>query len=92
MRRRGRRSLSDLFYNTGDMYERTVDESFGFSRQFADTVTEGMLEEERIKNKRLKRDQEKAARNQALQSGDAAASKPAADLSSDAAVEKPAAE
>ncbi|PRY10668.1 hypothetical protein CLV24_11387 [Pontibacter ummariensis] len=64
MRRRGRNFLSDLFYNTGDLNERTVDDSFGFSRQFADTVTEGMLEDERIKRARLKREQERAAHPQ----------------------------
>ncbi|MCJ8166968.1 hypothetical protein MKJ04_19155 [Pontibacter sp. E15-1] len=61
------------------MYEKTVDESFGFSRQFADTVTEGMLEEERIKNRRLKREQEKAAQNQPPQSEGEVQEKPAAE-------------
>ncbi|MEJ8801081.1 hypothetical protein [Pontibacter sp. H249] len=57
-RRSGRDHLSDIFYTTGDMRERTVDESFGFSRGFTDAVSQEMLEEERIARKhRLEKEQ-----------------------------------
>ncbi|MBC5774171.1 hypothetical protein H8S95_08865 [Pontibacter sp. KCTC 32443] len=52
MRRRRLNSLSGLFFNTGERREVTVDDSFGFSRQFADTINEGMMEDERLEHKR----------------------------------------
>lgn len=51
MRRNRRRHITDLFYNTGDLNERTVDESFTFSREFTNTINQEMLEEERIMRK-----------------------------------------
>lgn len=57
-RRSGRDHLSDIFYNTGDMSERTVNESFGFSREFTDATNQEMLEEERLQRKhRLEKEQ-----------------------------------
>ena len=52
MRRRRLNPLSGLFFNTGDRHEATIDESFGFSRQYADTVSEGLMEDERIAHKK----------------------------------------
>ena len=52
MRRRRLNPLSGLFFNTGDRHEATIDESFGFSRQYADTVSEGLMEDERIAHSR----------------------------------------
>jgi hypothetical protein len=57
-RRSGRGHLSDLFYNTGDMNERTVNDSFGFSREFTDRTSQEMLSEERIEMKHKKEEEE----------------------------------
>ncbi|MEJ8757892.1 hypothetical protein WG947_12835 [Pontibacter sp. H259] len=52
MRHRRLNPLSGLFFNTGDRHEQTIDESFGFSRQYRDTVSEGLMEGERLENKK----------------------------------------
>jgi hypothetical protein len=58
-RRSGRDHLSDIFYNTGDMRQRTVDESFGYSREFTDMTRQEMLEGERLQRKhRLEKEQQ----------------------------------
>ena len=53
-RRSGRDHLSDIFYTTGDMSERTVDESFEHSRHYTDVVTQTMLEGERLEQKKAR--------------------------------------
>lgn len=52
MRRHRLNPLTGLFFNTGDRHEPTIDESFGFSRQYRDTVSEGLMEDERLENKK----------------------------------------
>lgn len=51
MRRNRRGHLRDLFFNTGDLNERTVDESTRISRDYTNSLQEQMLEEERLKMK-----------------------------------------
>lgn len=51
MRRPRRSSMSGMFYNTGDLSERTVDESLGFTREFTDRTNQEMLTEERLEKK-----------------------------------------
>ena len=46
--------LTGLFFNTGNRFEKTVDESFDYSRDYIDKVTQVMLEEERKGIKRAK--------------------------------------
>jgi hypothetical protein len=58
-RRSGRGHLSDLFYNTGDMNERTINDSFGFSREFADKTRQEMLSEERIEMKHKREEEQR---------------------------------
>lgn len=55
MRRNRRGHLRDLFFNTGDLNERTVDESTRISRDYANSLQEPLLEEERL---RLKKEEE----------------------------------
>ena len=52
MRRSRLMPLSGLFFNTGDWQEKTVDESFTHSRHYADTVNEGLMEDERLEQKK----------------------------------------
>ena len=52
MRRNRRKPLDGIFYNTGDMNERTVDDSINVSRSYAESLQEPMFEEERIKHKK----------------------------------------
>lgn len=52
MRRNRRRPMDGIFYNTGDMYEKSVSDSINVSRSYTDSLQEPMLEEERIKHKK----------------------------------------
>lgn len=51
MRRTRLSPLTGLFFNTGDRFLRTVDQSFDYSRDYLDKVTQPMLEEERLEHK-----------------------------------------
>ena len=57
MKRRRSSYLSGLFFNTGNYNERTVDQSFAYTRQFADVTNERLLDDERIENKRKQEEQ-----------------------------------
>ncbi|SIQ58862.1 hypothetical protein [Pontibacter lucknowensis] len=59
MRRHRRSYLSGLFFNTGNYDVPTVDTSFGFSRQFTDTVSQGLMDDERVEREHQKEDAEK---------------------------------
>ena len=52
MRRNRRRPMDGLFYNTGDMYERTVNDSINVSRGYTDSLQEQMYEQERMTHKK----------------------------------------
>lgn len=43
--------MTGLFFNTGDRYLKTVDESFDYSRDYLSKVTQPMLENERLAQK-----------------------------------------
>jgi len=51
MRRSRLSPLTGLFFNTGDRFLRTVDQSFDYSRDYIDKVTQPMLENERLEHK-----------------------------------------
>lgn len=63
MRRNRRRPLDGIFYNTGDMNERTVDESINVSRSYAESLQEPMFEEERIKHKKEEEEKNRLRQN-----------------------------
>lgn len=71
MRRRRESFLSGLFFNTGNYNLPTVNDSFGYSRQFIDTVNQEMLAEERIEM-----EHKKAAAHEAEEHKDEQADKP----------------
>ncbi|WP_242920917.1 hypothetical protein [Pontibacter liquoris] len=60
-RRSGRNHLRDIFFNTGDEHEKTVNESFDYSREFIDVVNQEMLDDERVERKHK---QEETLRNE----------------------------
>jgi hypothetical protein len=51
MRRHRRSYLSGLFFNTGNYDLRSVDDTFGFTRQFADAINQEMMDDERLDRK-----------------------------------------
>jgi hypothetical protein len=51
MRRHRRSYLSGLFFNTGNYDLRSVDDTFGFTRQFADAINQEMMDDERLERK-----------------------------------------
>ncbi|MBB6611453.1 hypothetical protein H7F15_10435 [Pontibacter sp. Tf4] len=53
MRRSRLTPLTGLFFNTGDRFLKTVDQSFDYSRDYLDKVTQPMLENERLEHKHV---------------------------------------
>lgn len=59
MRRHRRRESPGLISDTWNYSQRTVDDSFGFTRSFTDTVKQEMLDEERIEMKHKKEEEQR---------------------------------
>ncbi|MFD3002822.1 4a-hydroxytetrahydrobiopterin dehydratase [Pontibacter toksunensis] len=59
MRRHRRRESPALISDTWNYSQRTVDDSLGFTRDFTDTVSQEMLDEERIEMKRKKEQEQR---------------------------------
>jgi hypothetical protein len=55
--------MEGLFYNTGNYHRTRMSDVFSFSRQYTDTINQGMLDDERIDNLHKKEEQEKEDQN-----------------------------
>ncbi len=67
MRKHRTRYMEGLFYNTGNYHESRMGDAFGFTRQYADTVSQQLLDDERINNLHKKEEQDKIDEKEAQQ-------------------------
>jgi hypothetical protein len=58
MRKHRTSYMEGLFYTTGNYHQRTLGDIFGFSRQYTDTISQEMLDDERINNLHRKEEQD----------------------------------